>query len=62
MHHPALFVQIVTVTLLWATMTVQVGWTAEAKPIDFARDVFPILQKQCFECHGPDEQEGQLRQ
>ncbi|MFN3192948.1 MAG: PSD1 and planctomycete cytochrome C domain-containing protein [Aureliella sp.] len=25
-----------------------------AKPIDFARDVRPILAKHCFACHGPD--------
>ncbi|MCA9221004.1 MAG: DUF1549 domain-containing protein, partial [Planctomycetales bacterium] len=31
------------------------------KTIDFARDVFPILQQHCIECHGPDLQEGQLR-
>ncbi|MCA9154836.1 MAG: DUF1553 domain-containing protein, partial [Planctomycetales bacterium] len=31
------------------------------KAIDFARDVFPVLQQHCIECHGPDLQEGQLR-
>jgi hypothetical protein len=27
---------------------------AEAKPIDFSRDVLPILSNHCFQCHGPD--------
>ena len=33
---------------------------ARASP-DFARDIFPILRRHCFECHGPKKQEGDLR-
>jgi len=29
--------------------------------VDFQRDVRPILEKRCFECHGPDTQESGLR-
>jgi len=29
--------------------------------IDFARDIEPILNKHCFECHGTTEREGGLR-
>ncbi|MDA0810005.1 MAG: PSD1 and planctomycete cytochrome C domain-containing protein [Planctomycetota bacterium] len=33
-----------------------------AKPVDFAREVLPILSDKCFVCHGPDStEEGQLR-
>ncbi len=29
--------------------------------LSFSRDVFPILQRSCLECHGAKKQEGQLR-
>ena len=38
--------------------------TWEARPenkIDFARDIQPILQKSCMECHGPEKPKGKLR-
>ncbi len=34
---------------------------ANAVTIDFARDVFPILQRSCLECHGEKKQAGDLR-
>ncbi len=30
-------------------------------PVDFARDVFPVLEKRCHSCHGPKAQLGNLR-
>ena len=30
-------------------------------PVDFSRDIQPLLAKRCFACHGPDTQEGGLR-
>lgn len=29
--------------------------------VDFARDVEPVLQERCLDCHGPDKQKGQFR-
>ena len=34
--------------------------SAEAK-VDFAKDIQPILEKSCVECHGPEKQKGKLR-
>jgi len=33
---------------------------AEAK-VDFAKEIQPLLQKRCLECHGPEKQKGKLR-
>jgi hypothetical protein len=41
--------------LLPITVTVAVAAPAGAAPIDYARDVRPILSQHCFKCHGPDE-------
>src|SRR5690606_5121907 len=32
-----------------------------AKPVDFSREVKPILARRCFACHGPESGEGGLR-
>ncbi len=34
---------------------------ARCEDVDFQRDVLPILQEHCIDCHGPDEAESQLR-
>src|SRR5436305_650764 len=30
-------------------------------PPEFERDVRPVLDRHCFQCHGPDKQKGGLR-
>lgn len=32
-----------------------------AESVDFARDVYPVLQRSCFECHGAEKHKGGLR-
>jgi hypothetical protein len=36
------------------------GEASEAK-VDFASDIYPILRRACFDCHGPLKQKGGLR-
>src|SRR5690242_9767611 len=33
---------------------------AAGRPIEYARDVRPILAKHCYRCHGPQRQKGGL--
>ncbi len=35
--------------------------TAAESKVDFAKDVLPILEKNCVKCHGPEKQKGGLR-
>ena len=34
------------------------GWAAE---IDFGREIRPILSKNCYACHGPDEKKRKAK-
>jgi len=34
---------------------------AKAAPVDFTKDVRPILDRHCVSCHGPEKQKGGLR-
>jgi Protein of unknown function (DUF1553)/Protein of unknown function (DUF1549)/Planctomycete cytochrome C len=42
-----------------ATLFAPPVWAAERKPIDYNRQIRPILSNYCLKCHGPDEQERQ---
>jgi mono/diheme cytochrome c family protein len=37
------------------------GSLRAAEPVDYARDIKPLLAANCVQCHGPDKQESDLR-
>ncbi len=44
------------------TATPSALWAQPAtEPVDFGRQIQPILAKRCYACHGPDKAEGGLR-
>jgi hypothetical protein len=49
--------------LIFAAIAILPTMPGRAAPIDFNREVRPILSDKCFHCHGPDEQnrKGRLR-
>jgi len=47
--------------LAGAAAIVSAGPCLAAPPPDFDRDVKPILEQNCFKCHGPDKQKAGLR-
>jgi len=55
---PMLFRLLIVAILPCATIAPLI---AEEPSLDFARDVRPILQRHCLECHGPKVQKGKLR-
>jgi len=50
-----------TLTLAVLCSGILLSPAACGEPVDFSRDIQPLLAKRCFSCHGPDTQEAGLR-
>ncbi len=49
--------------LMFAVITLLTTNLSAAEPVNFQRDVRPLLSEACFHCHGPDDKhrEAELR-
>ncbi|HEB52799.1 MAG TPA: hypothetical protein ENI87_06055 [bacterium] len=52
---------LVALLLPLSLLAAQEGRRQDEPEVDFQKDVAPILVARCIECHGPEEQEGDLR-
>ena len=46
---------------LAAAVAMCMGQASAAGPVDFEKDIKPILRHSCVQCHGPEKQKGKLR-
>jgi hypothetical protein len=49
------------IPVAWVSLQAQKPVSQVQAPIDFARDIQPILQNTCYECHGPKKTKAHLR-
>ncbi|MFM7036243.1 MAG: PSD1 and planctomycete cytochrome C domain-containing protein [Planctomycetaceae bacterium] len=58
---PLLFPILLSAITASGTHAAVAAHAAGTDEIDYARDIQPLLASHCYECHGPDTQEGRLR-
>ncbi len=55
------FIRLLILLPTWFLYVVSKSAAAEEQPINYARDIQPILARKCYACHGPGQAEAGLR-
>src|SRR5438552_7648785 len=50
-----------TNALIFISALALVGSSGSARPVDYVREVKPLLVERCYKCHGASQQKGKLR-
>src|SRR3989441_3085483 len=50
-----------TSALIFVSVFALVGLAGNAAPVDYVREVKPLLVERCYKCHGASQQKGKLR-
>ena len=50
-----------TCSLVWLSLFTASVNATESQPVDFGREIQPILARRCYQCHGPNASEGGLQ-
>ncbi|MGV2339869.1 MAG UNVERIFIED_CONTAM: hypothetical protein LVR18_39715 [Planctomycetaceae bacterium] len=58
---PLLFPLLLTAIVASGPRTPAAAPAAAPDEVDYVREIQPLLARHCYECHGPDTQEGRLR-
>src|SRR5262245_33847931 len=64
MHNTGIYLLSCGVMLVSALAILAQAQPSPAQPtqkVDFVRDIQPIFEKNCYECHGPTKARGRLR-
>src|SRR5947208_17164737 len=50
-----------THALILVSAFASVGSSGSAAPVDYVREIKPLLAERCYKCHGASQQKGKLR-
>ena len=44
--------------VIFSVTAIAVTGVSQEKPVDFVKEIYPLLTQRCFQCHGAKKHEG----